>query len=245
MSVSSVRGPRRSASSVREEPVAGDVLLAVQEAVHPLEAEIRHPDLVGVRKAEGDARAAVAREDFRRPLRCEEHPAARGRRRCGGHETCGFEPGGPILYRDENASKESTMRAAVSKLVTGLLLVLVAGVVRAAALTPDPWPRAVHDAQGQQGHHLPAPDRDLQGRHPHRPRCGVGDQEGRKDAEVRRHLLFGRSLRRSGRPDGRDPAPQGEPGPLPGHHARKRRRRSPESSRRRSRSGTSSSRTTA
>ncbi len=40
------------------------------------------------------------------------------------------------------------MRAAVSKLVTGLLLVLTAGVVRAAAVTPDPWPREFTTPKG-------------------------------------------------------------------------------------------------
>jgi len=40
------------------------------------------------------------------------------------------------------------MRAAVSKLVTVLLLVLCAGVLRAAALTPDPWPREFTTPKG-------------------------------------------------------------------------------------------------
>ena len=40
------------------------------------------------------------------------------------------------------------MRAAVSKLVSGLLLVLFAGVARAAAITPDPWPREFTTPKG-------------------------------------------------------------------------------------------------
>ena len=36
-----------------EEPLAHDVGYPVQEPVDPLEAEVRHPDLVGVRKTEG------------------------------------------------------------------------------------------------------------------------------------------------------------------------------------------------
>ena len=40
------------------------------------------------------------------------------------------------------------MRATVSKLVSGLLLVLAAGVARAAALTPDPWPREFTTPKG-------------------------------------------------------------------------------------------------
>ena len=40
------------------------------------------------------------------------------------------------------------MRATVSKLVSGLLLVLFAGVARAAAITPDPWPREFTTPKG-------------------------------------------------------------------------------------------------
>jgi hypothetical protein len=40
------------------------------------------------------------------------------------------------------------MRAIVSKLVSGLLLVLAAGLARAAALTPDPWPREFTTPKG-------------------------------------------------------------------------------------------------
>ncbi|MGZ5429893.1 MAG: hypothetical protein ACXWEX_00660, partial [Thermoanaerobaculia bacterium] len=40
------------------------------------------------------------------------------------------------------------MRAAVSKLVSGLLLVLAAGVAHAAAITPDPWPREFTTPKG-------------------------------------------------------------------------------------------------
>jgi hypothetical protein len=40
------------------------------------------------------------------------------------------------------------MRAAVSKLVGSLLLVLAAGVARAAAITPDPWPREFTTPKG-------------------------------------------------------------------------------------------------
>jgi hypothetical protein len=40
------------------------------------------------------------------------------------------------------------MSAAVSKLMSGLLLVLAAGVARAAAITPDPWPREFTTPKG-------------------------------------------------------------------------------------------------
>ena len=40
------------------------------------------------------------------------------------------------------------MKAAVSKLVSGLLLVLAAGVAHAAAITPDPWPREFTTPKG-------------------------------------------------------------------------------------------------
>ncbi|HSB62675.1 MAG TPA: carbohydrate-binding family V/XII [Thermoanaerobaculia bacterium] len=40
------------------------------------------------------------------------------------------------------------MKAAVSKFVSGLLLVLFAGVARAAAITPDPWPREFTTPKG-------------------------------------------------------------------------------------------------
>ena len=37
-----------------EEPLADEVRDPVEEPVHPLEAEVRHPDLVGVRESEGE-----------------------------------------------------------------------------------------------------------------------------------------------------------------------------------------------
>jgi hypothetical protein len=40
------------------------------------------------------------------------------------------------------------MRAAISKLVSGLLLVLAAGIARAATVTPDPWPREFTTPKG-------------------------------------------------------------------------------------------------
>src|SRR5664280_2316629 len=44
--------------------------------------------------------------------------------------------------------RRAPMRATVSKLVSGLLLVLAAGVARAAAITPDPWPREFTTLKG-------------------------------------------------------------------------------------------------
>jgi hypothetical protein len=38
-----------------EETLADEVVDAVEQPVYPLEAEVRHPDLVGVREAERDA----------------------------------------------------------------------------------------------------------------------------------------------------------------------------------------------
>ena len=51
-----------------EEPLADEVRHPVEEPVHPLEAEVRHPDLVGVRKAERDPVGAEAVRLLREPL---------------------------------------------------------------------------------------------------------------------------------------------------------------------------------
>ena len=67
--------PAEVAVVLHEEAVARDVFLAVEEAVDPLEPEVRHPDLVGVREAERDARPPVAGQALRGALGGEQRAA--------------------------------------------------------------------------------------------------------------------------------------------------------------------------
>ena len=64
-----------------EEPLAGEIRDPVEEAIDPLEPEVGHPDLVGVRKAEGQTVGAEAVRLLREAFQGGSLPIFR----CGSH----------------------------------------------------------------------------------------------------------------------------------------------------------------
>ena len=109
-----------------EEPFAHDVGLGVEKAIHGLEAEVRHPDPVRVRKREGDAQTIAVRFDdvtdfFGEGLSCAFalSPGIHGRGRSSGN--CCSDVGvlvcrGSTYSTIEHASRPPTRSSAAAAL---------------------------------------------------------------------------------------------------------------------------------